>query len=77
MIDYTMDIRMRMKYGDAMPDDLAARKQKVLTTLIELQGEVEPITKATELLKDSDCVKDSKSFIAALNKDHDVSTHNS
>lgn len=72
MIDYTMDIRMRLNLGDEMPDELAARKQKVLATLIELQGEVEPITKATELLKDSDAVKDSKTFVAALTKGFEV-----
>lgn len=73
MIDYTMDIRMRLNYGDEMPDELSARKSKVLATLIELQGEVEPITKATELLKDMDAVKDSKTFVAALTKDFEAS----
>lgn len=64
---------MRLNIGEQMPEELAARKQKVLATLIELQQEVEPITKATELLKDSDCVKDSKNFVAALTKDFGVS----
>lgn len=68
MIDYTMDIRMRLNMGDKVPDELAQRKQKVLATLIELQEEVAPVTKATELLKDTDCVKDSKTFVAALTR---------
>lgn len=70
MIDYTMDIRMRLNLGDEMPVELAQRKQKVLNTLIELQGEVEPITKATELLKDTDIIKDSKTFVAELTRNH-------
>lgn len=74
MIDYTMDIRTRLEMGDKMPEELAQRKQEVLATLIELQQEVEPITKATELLKDSDVVKDSKAFVAALTKDFGVNS---
>lgn len=63
---------MRLDIGDKMPEELAQRKQEVLATLIELQQEVEPVTKATELLKDSDVVKDSKAFVAALTKDFGV-----
>lgn len=73
MIDYTMDIRMRLNMGENVPDDLAQRKQKVLTTLIELQAEVEPITGALDMLKDAESVKDSKTFVAALTKDYGVS----
>lgn len=52
--------------------ELAQRKAKVLATLQELQNEVAPITYATEKLKDTDHMKDSKSFISILQKEYDV-----
>lgn len=52
---------------------MAARKAKVLATLLELQNEVAPITYATEKLKDTDHMKDSKSFLNILQKEYDVS----
>ena len=67
-----MDIRKRLQLGDKMPDELAQRKAKVLQTLKDLQREVEPITGATELLKDSENM-DSKKFLSQLKKDFDVS----
>lgn len=76
MIDYTMDIHRRLNSLNAnsdMPEELAARKAKVLATLLELQNEVAPITHATEKLKDSEHMKDAKSFINILQKEYDVS----
>lgn len=52
--------------------ELAQRKAKVLATLQELQNEVAPITYATEKLKDTDHMKDSKSFISILQKEYNV-----
>lgn len=101
LIDYTMDIRMRLQLGDKMPDvsarhesksinwtlrlckpiiwflfalqELAARKAKVLETLIQLQNEVAPITNITEKLKDSDNIKDSKAFVQEIQQEFGVS----
>lgn len=97
LIDYTMDIRMRLQLGDKMPDvsvpqyeqislhnqlmtflsalmqELAARKAKVLETLIQLQNEVAPITNITEKLKDSDTIKDSKAFVQEIQQEFGVS----
>lgn len=52
--------------------ELAARKAKVLATLLELQNEVAPITTATDQLKDTDHMKDSKSILNILQKEYDV-----
>lgn len=72
LTDYTMDIRQRLDLGTVVPDELAARKAKVLATLNELQNEVAPITYATEKLKDTDHMKDSKTFLSILQKEYDV-----
>lgn len=53
--------------------ELSQRKAKVLATLIELQHEVEPITKATEQLKNTESMKDSKTFVSVLQKEYGVS----
>lgn len=71
MIDYTMDIRKRLNLGEQMPDELAQRKTKVLATLKELQNDVAPIMKATEMLKNTDSLKDSKSYLSVLQKEFD------
>lgn len=73
LTDYTMDIRQRLDLGSDVPEELAARKAKVLATLNELQTEVTPITIAMDLLKDTDHMKDSKTFLAVLKKEHNVS----
>lgn len=73
LIDYTMDIRTRLGMDSVVPDELAARKAKVLATLAELSAEVAPITAATEKLKDTDHMKDSKTFLNILQKEYDVS----
>lgn len=53
--------------------ELAARKAKVLETLIQLQNEVAPITNITEKLKDSDNIKDSKAFVQEIQQEFGVS----
>lgn len=73
LTDYTMDIRQRLALGTVVPEELAARKAKVLVTLNELQNEVAPITYATEKLRDTDHMKDSKTFLNILQKEYDVS----
>lgn len=73
LIDYTMDIRTRLGMDSVVPEELAARKAKVLATLSELTAEVAPITAATEKLKDTDHMKDSKTFLNILQKEYDVS----
>lgn len=56
--------------------DLIQRKHKVLATLVELQNEVKPITKAIEISEDSNNdVKDTKQFLLILQKEHDVSSN--
>lgn len=52
--------------------ELAARKTKVLETLIQLQEEVAPITNITEKLKDSDNIKDSKAFVTEIQQEFGV-----
>jgi len=70
MIDYTMDTRKRLNLSQEMPEELAQRKAEVLATLKQLQSEVAPIMKATELLKNGESIKDSKTFVNALQKEY-------
>ncbi|CAD7080826.1 unnamed protein product [Hermetia illucens] len=76
MIDYIMDTRKRLNLGDEMPEELAHRKQKVLQTLKELQAEVAPIMKATEMWKNSESAKDSKTLLNILQKQFDFKAEN-
>ncbi|KAL5288163.1 EIF3E family protein [Megaselia abdita] len=76
MIDYIMDTRKRLNLGDEMPEELNQRKTKVLQTLKELQSEVAPIMKATEILKNSEMMKDSKTFLNVLQKDYNFKSEN-
>lgn len=73
LTDYTMDIVNRLNPGSVVPEELAARKAKVLVTLTELQNEVAPITYANDKLKDTDHMKDSKTFLNILQKEYGVS----
>lgn len=73
LLDYTMDIRTRLGMDSVMPEELAVRKAKVMATLNELTEEVKPITAATEKLKDTDHMKDSKTFLNILQKEYNVS----
>lgn len=68
-----MDVRKRLNLGDEMPPELASRKTKVFETLNELKKEVKPIEEATETLKDTDSMKDSKTFLNVLQKKFHVS----
>lgn len=68
-----MDIRKRLQLGEVMPEELQNRKMEVLAKLMELNQEVEPITAATEKLKDTEYMKDSKTFINILQKEYNVS----
>ncbi|XP_055913305.1 eukaryotic translation initiation factor 3 subunit E [Eupeodes corollae] len=70
MIDYTMDTRKRLNYDKEMPEELVQRKAEVLATLKQLQNEVAPIMKATDILKNGESMKDSKTFVNALQKDY-------
>lgn len=70
MIDYTMDIRKRLNYGDNMPEELSGRKAMVLSKLKELQNEVAPLMKTMESLKDKDTAKDPKTLISVLQKEY-------
>lgn len=70
MIDYTMDTRKRLNFSHDMPEDLVYRKEQVLATLKQLQNEVAPIMKATDILKNGESMKDSKTFVNALQKDY-------
>ncbi|EDW69366.1 eukaryotic translation initiation factor 3 subunit E [Drosophila novamexicana] len=70
MIDYTMDTRKRLNLSQEMPDELVQRKAEVLATLKQLQNEVAPIMKATDILKNGESMKDSKTFVNALQKDY-------
>lgn len=70
MIDYTMDTRKRLNLSQEMPEDLVQRKAEVLATLKQLQSEVAPIMKATDILKNGESMKDSKTFVNALQKDY-------
>lgn len=72
MIDYTMDIRKRLNYGDNMPEELSGRKAMVLSKLKELQNEVAPLMKTMESLKDKDTAKDPKTLISVLQKEYNV-----
>lgn len=73
LIDYTMDIRTRLGEDSVVPEEMVARKANVLAKLAELQEEVAPITAATEKLKDTDHMKDSKTFLNILQKEYNVS----
>lgn len=68
-----MDIRQRLYDDQVVPEELAARKAKVLATLSELTAEVAPITAAMDKLKDTDHMKDSKTFLNILQKEFNVS----
>ncbi|XP_016966530.1 eukaryotic translation initiation factor 3 subunit E [Drosophila biarmipes] len=70
MIDYTMDTRKRLNLSQEMPEALVQRKAEVLATLKQLQNEVAPIMKATDILKNGESMKDSKTFVSALQKDY-------
>lgn len=70
MIDYTMDTRKRLNLSKEMPEELVQRKAEVLATLKQLQSEVAPIMKATDILKNGESMKDSKTFVNALQKDY-------
>ncbi|KAH8372399.1 hypothetical protein KR093_011351 [Drosophila rubida] len=70
MIDYTMDTRKRLNLSQEMPEELVQRKGEVLATLKQLQNEVAPIMKATDILKNGESMKDSKTFVNALQKDY-------
>ncbi|XP_055845398.1 eukaryotic translation initiation factor 3 subunit E [Episyrphus balteatus] len=70
MIDYTMDTRKRLNLSKEMPEELVQRKAEVLATLKQLQNEVAPIMKATDILKNGESMKDSKTFVNALQKDY-------
>ncbi|XP_016925708.1 eukaryotic translation initiation factor 3 subunit E [Drosophila suzukii] len=70
MIDYTMDTRKRLHLSQEMPEALVQRKAEVLSTLKQLQNEVAPIMKATDILKNGESMKDSKTFVSALQKDY-------
>lgn len=71
MIDYTVDIRQRLNLGDAMPEELAQRRAKVLAKLKELQNEIAPAMKKMEELKNTDTVKDPKALVSVLQKEFD------
>ncbi|EDW77090.1 uncharacterized protein Dwil_GK22114 [Drosophila willistoni] len=70
MIDYTMDTRKRLNLSQEMPEELVQQKADVLATLKQLQNEVAPIMKATDILKDGETMKDSKTFVSALQRDY-------
>lgn len=52
--------------------ELAERKANVYATLVKLQEEVAQITKITEILKDADNIKDSKTFVEEIKKEFGV-----
>ncbi|XP_061397735.1 eukaryotic translation initiation factor 3 subunit E [Musca vetustissima] len=70
MIDYTMDTRKRLGLSQEMPEELVQRKAEVLATLKQLQNEVAPLMKATDILKNGESMKDTKTFVNALQKDY-------
>ncbi|XP_013110620.1 eukaryotic translation initiation factor 3 subunit E [Stomoxys calcitrans] len=70
MIDYTMDTRKRLGLSQEMPEELVQRKGEVLATLKMLQNEVAPLMKATDVLKNGESMKDTKTFVNALQKDY-------
>lgn len=70
MIDYTMDTRKRLGLSQEMPEELVQRKGEVLATLKMLQNEVAPLMKATDILKNGESMKDTKTFVNALQKDY-------
>lgn len=52
--------------------ELAERKANVYATLVKLQEEVSQITEITEILKDADNIKDSKTFVEEIKKEFGV-----
>lgn len=52
--------------------ELSDRKSNVYATLVKLQEEVSQITKITEILKDNDNIKDSKTFVEEIKKEFGV-----
>lgn len=54
--------------------ELAERKADVYATLVKLQDEVKQITEITEILKDADNIKDSKTFVEEIKKEFGVSS---
>lgn len=71
MVDYTMDIRIRLNMGNELPEELTKRRANVLVKLKELQAEVAPLMKCMEELKNPDTMKDSKSIVHALQQEFD------
>lgn len=53
--------------------ELVERKANVYATLEKLQDEVKEITAITEILKDADNIKDSKTFVEEIKKKFGVS----
>lgn len=53
--------------------ELVERKANVYATLEKLQDEVKQITAITEILKDADNIKDSKTFVEEIKKKFGVS----
>lgn len=51
---------------------MAERKANVYATLVKLQEEVSRITEITEILKDADNIKDSKTFVEEIKKEFGV-----
>lgn len=51
---------------------MAERKANVYATLVKLQEEVTKITEITEMLKDADNIKDSKTFVEEIKKEFGV-----
>lgn len=54
--------------------ELVERKANVYATLEKLQEEVKQITEITEILKDADNIKDSKTFVEEIKKKFGVSS---
>lgn len=54
---------------------MAERKANVYATLVKLQDEVSQITEITEILKDAENIKDSKTFVEEIKKEFGVSIH--
>lgn len=74
MVDYAIDIRKKL-YSE-VPEDLKKRRSHVVSQLQELQQKVEPILKIMandEVMKEMEKMRDSKTLIAYLEKDSNVS----
>lgn len=52
--------------------ELAERKANVYATLVKLQEEVSQITEITEILKDAENIKDSKTVVEEIKKEFGV-----